>query len=186
MDVNYPFPNFNGCIVTNILGMCLLIHAMHLIILGLKLIHVSKRSDNNNIPERTEDHQWRKQKWNADDVTCQTDIDAEDVALWGSKVWWRHDVIILSMSPLCCEPLMGRLLPKRVKVHNGVIKWKHFPRYWPFVRGIHRSPVNSPHKGQGRRALMFSLICAWINAWVNNREAGGLRGHCAHYDVIVI
>ena len=34
------------------------------------------------------------------------------------------------------------------KGHDDVIKWKHFPRYWPFVRGIHRSPVNSPHKGQ--------------------------------------
>ena len=22
--------------------------------------------------------------------------------------------------------------------HDGVIKWKHFPHYWPFVRGIHR------------------------------------------------
>ena len=32
--------------------------------------------------------------------------------------------------------------------HDDVIKWKHFPRSWPFVRGIHRSPVNSPHKGQ--------------------------------------
>ena len=52
--------------------------------------------------------------------------------------------------------------------HDDVIKWKHFPCYWPFVRGIHRSPVNSPHKGQWRRALMFSLICARINAWVNN------------------
>ena len=39
------------------------------------------------------------------------------------------------------------------------IKWKHFPRYWPFVWGIHWSPVNSPHKGQWGRALMFSLIC---------------------------
>ena len=47
--------------------------------------------------------------------------------------------------------------------HDDVIKWNHFPRYWPFVRGIHRSPVNSPHKGQWRGALMFSLICAWIN-----------------------
>ena len=56
--------------------------------------------------------------------------------------------------------------------HDDVIKWKHFPRYWPFVRGIHRSPVNSPHKGQWRGALMFSLICVWINGWVNNREAG--------------
>ena len=46
--------------------------------------------------------------------------------------------------------------------HDDVIKWKHFPRHWPFVRGIHRSPVNSPHKGQWRGAVTFSLICAWI------------------------
>ena len=39
--------------------------------------------------------------------------------------------------------------------HDDVIKWKHFPRYRPFVRGIHRSPVISPHKGQWRGALMF-------------------------------
>ena len=45
-------------------------------------------------------------------------------------------------------------------VHYNVIKWKHFPRYWPFVRGIRRSPVKSPHKGQWRGALIFSLICA--------------------------
>ena len=70
--------------------------------------------------------------------------------------------------------------------HDDVIKWKHFPRYWPFVRGIHRSPVNSPHKGQWRGVLMFSLICARINAWVNNREAGDLRCYRAHYDVTVM
>ena len=70
--------------------------------------------------------------------------------------------------------------------HDDVIKWKHFPRYWPFVRGIHRSPVNFPHKGRWRRALMFSLICARINGWVNNREAGDLRRHRAHCNVIVI
>ena len=70
--------------------------------------------------------------------------------------------------------------------HDDVIKWKHFPRYWPFVRGIHRSPVNSPHKGQWRGALMFTLICARINGWVNNREAGDLRRYRAHYDVIVM
>ena len=46
--------------------------------------------------------------------------------------------------------------------HDDVIQWKYFPRDWPFVRGIHRSPVNSPHKGQWRRALMFSLICVWF------------------------
>ena len=63
---------------------------------------------------------------------------------------------------------------------------KHFPRYWPFVRGIHRSPVNSPHKGQWRGALRFCLICAWINGWVNNREAGDLRRQRAHYDGIIM
>ena len=66
------------------------------------------------------------------------------------------------------------------------IKWKHFPRYWPFVRGIHRSPVNSPHKGQWRGALMFSLICTWIDGCVNNHEAGNLRCHRGHYDVNVM
>ena len=69
--------------------------------------------------------------------------------------------------------------------HDDVIKWKHFPRYWPFVLGIHRSPVNSPHKGQWRGALILSLIFDWINSWVNNREAGDLRHHRTHYDVIV-
>ena len=68
--------------------------------------------------------------------------------------------------------------------HNEFINWKHFPRYWSFVRGIHWSPVNSPHKGQWCGALMFCLICAWINARVNNRGAGDLRRHRAHYDVI--
>ena len=70
--------------------------------------------------------------------------------------------------------------------HDDVIKWKHFPRYWPFVRGIHRSPLNSPHKGQWHGALMVSLICVWINDWVNNREAGDLRRYRAHYNVIVM
>ena len=70
--------------------------------------------------------------------------------------------------------------------HDDVIKWKHFPSYWPVARWIHRSPVNSPHKGQWRGDLMFSLISAWINGWVNNREAGDLRRHLAHYDVSIM
>ena len=70
--------------------------------------------------------------------------------------------------------------------HDDVIQWKHFPRYWSFVRGIHRSPVNSPHKGQWRGALMFSMICAWRNSWANNRDAGDLRHHRANHDVTVM
>ena len=50
----------------------------------------------------------------------------------------------------------------------------------------HLSPLNSPHKGQSRRALMFSLICVWINGWVNNRVAGNSIRYQAHYDVILM
>ena len=70
--------------------------------------------------------------------------------------------------------------------HDDVIKWKYFPRYWPFVRGIYRSPVNSSHKGQWCGALMLSLICAWTDSWENNGDVGDIRRHHAHYDVIVI
>ena len=70
--------------------------------------------------------------------------------------------------------------------HDNVIKWKYLPRYWPFVRVIHRSLVNYPHKGQWRGALMFSSICVWITGWVNNRVVGELRRYRAHSDVIVM
>ena len=65
-------------------------------------------------------------------------------------------------------------------MHDDVIK--HLSRYWPFVRGIHRWPMDSPHKGQSRRAL----ICPWTNGWRNNRDAGDLRRHRAHYDVTIM
>ena len=66
--------------------------------------------------------------------------------------------------------------------------WRHqmetFSALLAFLRGIHRwIPFT---KGQWRGALMFSLICAWINGWVNSREAGDLRRHRAHYDVTVM
>ena len=84
------------------------------------------------------------------------------------------------------KPYYGIVHIGNKKMHDDVIKWKHFPRYWPLVRGIHRSPVNSPHKDQWRGALMFSLIYVCIDGWVNNREAGDLRRYCAHYDVTVM
>ena len=66
--------------------------------------------------------------------------------------------------------------------YDDVIKWKNLTRYWPFVR----SPVNSPHNGQWRVALVFSLICAWMNGSVSNREAGDLKSHLTHHDVTVM
>ena len=74
------------------------------------------------------------------------------------------------------------------RIHDDVIKWKHFPRYWSFVRGIHRSPVNSPHKDQWRGVLMFSLICAWTNGLVNWRRRWfetPWRSLWRHYDVAI-
>ena len=74
--------------------------------------------------------------------------------------------------------------------HHTHTRWRHqietFSALLALCAGIHRSPVNSPHKGQWRGALMFSLMCTWMNGWVNNREAGDLRRHRAHYDVIVM
>ena len=67
-----------------------------------------------------------------------------------------------------------------------LLVWYPYLRYWHFVRGIHRSPVNSPHKGQWRGALMFSLICAWTNGWENNWDAGDLRRHRARCDVTIM
>ena len=95
-------------------------------------------------------------------------------------VWAGSDALMVT-------ELYGQFISSTISgAHDDVIKWNHFPRYWPFVRGIHRSPVNSPHKGQWRGALMFSLICPRINGWVNNGEAGDLIHHRVLYDVIVM
>ena len=66
--------------------------------------------------------------------------------------------------------------------HDDVLKWKHFRRYWPFMK----SPVTSPHKGQWCKALMFSLVCTWTNRWANNQDAGDFRRHSTHFDVNVM
>ena len=76
---------------------------------------------------------------------------------------------------------VGPILTDTNLLYDDVIKWKHFPCYWPFVREIHWSLVNSPHKGQWPGALMVSLICVWTNSWTNNRDAGNLRRRRAHY-----
>ena len=78
------------------------------------------------------------------------------------------------------------VLKTRPTAHDDVIKGKHFPRYRSFVWGIHRSPMDYPHKCQWRGALMFSLICACIYGWVNNCKAGGVRRNRIHYDVTVM
>ena len=99
------------------------------------------------------------------------------------RAFWYFLVLVLCMAT---QSVFQCHVGHNWNIHDDVIKWKHLPRYWPFVRGIHRSPVIFPHKGQWREALMFSLICVWINGWVNNREAGDLRRYRAHFDVTLM
>ena len=141
-------------------------------------------------------------RWpNADMV----DITLISSALYSTEVQLYEDIIkhlIINVKSILCLLMIRyrasediRLLKANLHIdisaqyssnHDDVIRWKHFLHYWPFVRGIHQSLVNSPHKGQRLRALMFSLICTWINGSVNIRVAGALRCHHAHYDVIVM
>ena len=66
------------------------------------------------------------------------------------------------------------------KNHDDVMKWKHFPCYWPFVR--RNSPVPGEFSAQRPVTRSFDvffdlqLICTWINSRVNNPEAGDLTG----------
>ena len=103
------------------------------------------------------------------------------IAKWGPDIrgrkrhapqWW----------PTSTHQLSQVGIRNMIWTNDDVIKWKHFPRYWPFVRGIRWIPRTKARDPE----LWFSLICAWINGWVNNGEAGDLRCHRAHYDVTVM
>ena len=87
------------------------------------------------------------------------------------EIWASHSLVVLA-------PIWSQLETMMTSSYGNI--------FWPFVVGIHWSAVNSPHKGQCHGALMFSLIYAWTNVWVNNREYGDLKRHRAHYDVTVM
>ena len=102
---------------------------------------------------------------------------------------------IILLLPMSHPYLTNRNVVQHNSSHDDVIKWKHFPRYWPYVRGIHW-PRWIPHTKAGDAELwciydaglwcLYTLICARINGWVNNREAGDLRRYRPHYDVVVM
>ena len=76
--------------------------------------------------------------------------------VWKVYPWWRHQMDTCSAFLALCEG---------------------------------NSPVTGEFhwlKGQWRRALMFSLICAWTKGCANNRDTGDLRRHRTHYDVIIM
>ena len=98
-----------------------------------------------------------------------------DLVNWAPEKWVRP----------CCVPTT-----RWGGMSSLTTWWRHqmetFSALLALCAGNSPVPVNSPHKGQWRGALMFSLIYAWINDWVNNRETGDLRRQGGHCDVIVM
>ena len=110
---------------------------------GLKLNHVSKSSP-----------------WYPSNLVRWLDPQSLSKSLCHrSSFWRRFDTYVIfdwqCFREITLYPLVIIHVEYIDMLHDDVNKWKHFPRYWPFARGIHRSPVNSPHKGQWRGALMF-------------------------------
>ena len=89
-------------------------------------------------------------------------------------------------------PFDDVIMSRDVSKHNigSTTWWRHqretFSALLALCMGIHWSPVNSPHKDQWRGDLMFPVICAWTNGRANNRYAGDLGRHRAHYDIAVM
>ena len=79
------------------------------------------------------------------------------------RCWQRSTELVLWEANLLCIVSWCTL----VKIHDEVIKWKHFPSYWPLERGIHRSSVDSPHNDQWHGALIFSLS---LDKWLSKRS----------------
>ena len=105
--------------------------------------------------------------------------------------WHLLQQPLMTADPPIWPTINARRIPQPIQfystwAHDDIIKWKHFPSYWPFVWGIHRSPMNCPHKGQWCGALMSSLFCASTNScpdysvWQEsdgNQTPGTLTGH---------
>ena len=101
---------------------------------------------------------------------------------------WLSVIPLSSRCITCCSSCISHVFlhGDSNENHEDFIQWKYFRGYWPSVLEIRRLPVDSPHKGQWRGTLMLTLNSARTNVWANNRDAGDLRHHRAHYDVAVM
>ena len=87
-------------------------------------------------------------------------------------------IIVGEMWKFLLTMLLFNLSSDLVTLHDDVMKWKHFPCYWPFVRGISSTKASD--------VWCFLWSASEKTGWENNREAGDLRRNRAHYDVIVM
>ena len=94
---------------------------------------------------------------------------------------------------------MPTLLPRKfLNFHDDVIKWKQFPRHWPFVRAIRRlavdlhpypSPPPPPPPLQRPATWRFDVIFDLrLNQRLSKhpRDAGDMRRHRVHRDVTLM
>ena len=97
----------------------------------------------------------------------------------GSNIFLFRAILVSNLEQFMVHEL--------IILHDDVIKWKHFPRNLPFVRGIHRSRwIPHTKASDAELSWMLSLICIWIKGCIYNPEAGDLRRHRGHYDVNVM
>ena len=101
-----------------------------------------------------------------------------DIRADGMSPWRKNGICII------CFRCLVLVIKTNLSAENDMCESE--PQNPILCCWIHRSPVNSLRKGQWPGALLFSLICAWTNAWSNNGDAGDLRHHRAHYDVTVL
>ena len=112
-------------------------------------------------------------------------------SLIGWNVDQRHIALKYKFITCAGNGLLSHRHIQCVSWNRNFVPWRHhqmeaFPVLLAICAG--NSPVTGdfPHKDQWRGALTFSLICAWINGWVDTRGSGYLRRHRTHFDVTVI
>ena len=119
----------------------------------------------------------------------------------GVYMAWRHHVPLFSrqteLTQVLCVlsvTLRDRLMRQiKIETCNAVFSLQRsesqrhqmetLSRYWPFVREFTGHRWIPLTKASDAGALMFSLIRAWPNVWVNNRDTGDLTCHRTHNDV---
>ena len=105
----------------------------------------------NKLLHKWSSYWWLETPWRSCEVNV-LDISKETNGLWISLQFSNIDPLMVATR--------YELHISKYFYHDDIIKWNHFPRYWPFVRGIHRWPVNSPHKGPVTQSFdVFFDLC---------------------------
>ena len=126
---------------------------------------------------------------------CQIDESTNDVLVPSIKTVRDHIgfqtysflLIHIDVFQISTNRRVAELCKSRMK--DKIRTWRrHQMKTFSALLGLcaGNSPVNSTHKGAWRGALMVCLTCAWLNGWINSREAGDSRRHRAHYGVTVM